>query len=257
MSLRNDLLKLLSLRRLLKPLVDVGRLRRKWKEYVHFWRDWRTYARMPGGEGLSLSDAYPFLFDRSPATPVDAHYFYQAWWASRIIAQSPGRVHVDVGSDASFISNLAIRRQVVVVDVRPLVVRLPSLHPVQGTILALPFRDGGIRSVSCLHVAEHIGLGRYGDKLNPAGTRQACAELARILAPAGDLVFSVPVGVPRICFNAHRVLSPEQIPMFFEGLRLVSFSGVGDDGVFRDETNPAEFSDSSWACGMFHFTKDS
>jgi hypothetical protein len=106
-------------------------------------------------------------------------------------------------------------------------------------------------------VAEHIGLGRYGDKLNPAGTRQACAELARILAPAGDLVFSVPVGVPRICFNAHRVLSPEQILSFFEGLRLVSFSGVGDDGVFREKSTPSEFSDSSWACGMFHFTKDS
>ena len=105
-------------------------------------------------------------------------------------------------------------------------------------------------------MVEHIGLGRYGDALNPAGTQQACAELERVLAPRGDLVFSVPLGVPRICFNAHRVLSPEQILTYFERLRLVSFAGVNDNGVFRQESTPFEFNDASYACGLFHFTKN-
>jgi SAM-dependent methyltransferase len=211
---------------------------------------------MPGGDGLSLSGAYPCLFDCIPATPIDAHYFYQSWWASRIVARSPGRVHVDVGSDASFATSLAIGRQVVVVDIRLLMLDLPALHRVQGTILALPFGDATIRSISCLHVAEHIGLGRYGDALNPAGTQQACAELERVLAPGGDMVFSVPLGVPRICFNAHRVLSPEQTLTYFGGLRLVSFAGVDDNGVFRDQLTPFAFSEASYACGLFHFTKN-
>jgi hypothetical protein len=211
---------------------------------------------MPGGDSISLSDAWPCFFDRVPVTPIERHYFYQNWWAGKIIVRSHTDVHVDVGSDASFVSTLAVWRRVIVVDVRPLVVELPSLHPVQGTILALPFRDAEVRSISCLHVVEHIGLGRYGDALNPAGTQQACAELERVLAPRGDLVFSVPLGVPRICFNAHRVLSPEQILTYFERLRLVSFAGVNDNGVFRQESTPFEFNDASYACGLFHFTKN-
>jgi hypothetical protein len=33
-----------------------------------------------------------------------------------------------------------------------------------------------------MHVVEHVGLGRYGDALDPKGDARACAELARVLA---------------------------------------------------------------------------
>jgi hypothetical protein len=42
-------------------------------------------------------------------------------------------------------------------------------------------------SLSGLHVAEHIGLGRYAAPLKPHGTRQACVDSQRVLAPAGNL----------------------------------------------------------------------
>src|SRR5205807_5995192 len=76
-----------------------------------------------------------------------------------------------------------------------------SLHDalpiLEGDILALPFRDQSVVSLSCLHVVEHVGLGRYGDGLNPEGTQQALAELQRVLAVEGNLFLSLPVGRPR------------------------------------------------------------
>ena len=206
---------------------------------------------------MLLRNAYPCLHDRLPSTPVDAHYFYQDWWASRCIVDSNAETHVDVGSMVSFVGLLAASVKVVFVDVRPLVVHLQNLHPVQGDILTLPFGSGTIRSISCLHVAEHIGLGRYGGTLNPAGTRQACAELARVLAVGGHLYFSVPVGVPRICFNAHRVHSPEQILEYFHDLNLAGFACVDDRGVLHAHGQPLDFSRASYACGLFHLTKGS
>ena len=58
-----------------------------------------------------------------------------------------------------------------------------------------------------MHVVEHIGLGRYGDPVDYDGDLKAIAELQRVLAPGGNLFFVVPVGQPRIMFNAHRVYS--------------------------------------------------
>ena len=67
-------------------------------------------------------------------------------------------------------------------------------------------------------MAEHIGLGRYGDPLDPLGTRKAAAELQRVLAPGGQLLFSLPVGRPRVEFNAHRVHDPHEVASWFDGL---------------------------------------
>jgi SAM-dependent methyltransferase len=124
-----------------------------------------------------------------------------------------------------------------------------------GDILDLPFADGSIASLSCLHAAEHIGLGRYGDPLNPHGTREACMELRRVLAPGGNLYFAVPVGRERVCFNAHRIHAPGTIMEYFSGLDLIELSCVHDDGRYVEKVKPDEFTRSEHACGMFWFRK--
>ncbi|MCP2789027.1 DUF268 domain-containing protein, partial [Salmonella enterica subsp. enterica serovar Typhimurium] len=89
------------------------------------------------------------------------------------------------------------------------------------TGLGLP--DASLPSLSCLHVVEHVGLGRYGDPLDIAGSERALAELQRVLAPEGRLYLSVPVGRERICYNAHRVFSPRSIVDALSGLALREF----------------------------------
>jgi hypothetical protein len=235
--------------------LDPIRVVRAPRNLVWYVQDWHRYARLPGAEPIRLIDSYPQLHDRTSATGIDTHYFYANGWAMRrIMAQQP-KHHVDIGSQTMLINLLSAVLPVTFVDYRPLQAGMEGLSNCSGDILNLPFADGSIASLSCLHVAEHIGLGRYGDPLNPHGTRQACAELQRVLAPGGNLYFVVPVGRPRVCFNAHRIHALETIVEYFAGLELMWFSGVHDDGRYVERVGPNEFEESGYACGMFWFRK--
>jgi hypothetical protein len=106
-----------------------------------------------------------------------------------------------------------------------------------------------------MHVIEHVGLGRYGDPLDPLGDEQAARELQRVLAHAGTLLMVVPVGVPRVCFNAHRIYSCDQVKTMFSYLRPLSFSLVTDAGEFLADASDALADSQTYGCGCFEFTK--
>lgn len=226
------------------------------RAYWTFLSSWRAYSKLPRAERLRFEDVYPCIFDRTPTTPYDPHYFHQSVWAvERIIARQPAE-HVDIGSEVNFVGMLSVSVPVVFVDIRPLAVELPRLQSLAGDLLSgLPFLDSSIASLSCLHVAEHIGLGRYGDRLDVDGTRRACAELARILASGGRLFFSVPVGRSRVCFNAHRIHTPMQILDYFPTLRLEEFSVVGDDHRLVRDANLRDAATLEYGCGLFVLAK--
>jgi SAM-dependent methyltransferase len=206
---------------------------------------------MPGAEPLHLTQAYPQIHDRTSHTSFDAHYLYQAAWASGLVADRHPALHVDVGSDVRFVSVLSAFTRLLFVDLRPLGAHIADMQEVTASILHLPFGDASLASLSCLHVAEHVGLGRYGDPLDPNGTRRAVYELARVLKPGGNLYFSVPVGRDRVQFNAHRIHSPSRVLELFRGLELVSFSAVDDNGGFVTDCDPRTFDGADYACGLF------
>jgi SAM-dependent methyltransferase len=222
---------------------------------VRWARDRKSYQAIPGAERLRWRDSDPQLFDRLPTSPYDSHYFYQDVWAAKRIAELGPARHVDIGSRVDYVGFLTSLTPVTFVDIRPLEADVEGLNSIAGSVLDLPFEDRSLESVSCLHVAEHIGLGRYGDPLDPNGTREAAAELQRVLGPGGQLLFSGPVGKPRVCFNAHRIHSPEEILAMFSELELVEFSGVDDGGRFQRHRTPAELSESRYACGLFRFVR--
>jgi SAM-dependent methyltransferase len=224
--------------------------------YVRFLRDWMRYSRMEGAEPVRLMDTFPCIHDRTDTTGIDRHYFYQDIWAYRRILESGAKEHVDVGSRIDFVGFLTAVTRVTFIDIRPLDAELENLESKRGSILEMPYPDRSVRSLSCLHVAEHIGLGRYGDPLDPQGTRKACRELARVLAPGGNLYFSLPVGKARLCFNGHRIHSPRRILEYFGDLRLVELSGINDRDVFIRHIDIDELENAGYGCGMFHFTRD-
>ncbi|MEI7626397.1 MAG: DUF268 domain-containing protein [Actinomycetota bacterium] len=237
--------------RLLSPLLDWRRTWAAIAEYPAFVGDLRRYRAL-GGEALTL-DLFPQLHDHMASSPFDPHYFFQDSWAAQRIAESAPAQHVDVGSRVDLVAFLTAITSVTFVDIRPLEVEMEGLTSVEGSVLDLPFADRSQESISCLHVAEHIGLGRYGDPLDPMGTVNAAKELARVLAPGGKLLFSGPVGRPRTMFNAHRVHAPEQVRAMFGELELIEFAGVDDGGEFARHRELSELADCEYGCGMFLF----
>lgn len=235
--------------RMLNPIFDWRRTLAALSNYPSFWFDLRRYRAL-GGTAKSR-DLFPQLHDQMPSSPYDPHYFFQDTWAARRIAEHAPASHVDVGSRVDLVGFLTAITQVTFVDIRPLEVEIEGLTSVEGSVLKLPFADFSIESLSCLHVAEHIGLGRYGDDLDPAGTASAAVELTRVLAPGGHLLFSGPVGRARTMFNAHRVQTPQESRDMFPGLELVEFAGVDDQGRFARHRSMGELTECDYGCGMF------
>jgi SAM-dependent methyltransferase len=222
-----------------------------------YLQDWRSFNRYSSGERLRLADSYPCLVDRVTATPFDPHYFYQSAWLARRLGAARPLVHVDIGSSVLMIGVLSGLVDTVFLDYRPLRVILPGLYSVAATTTQLPFADGTIDSLSCLHVIEHIGLGRYGDPVDPDGSRKAALELQRVMRPGGRLYLSAPVGRERVCFNAHRVFAPETLPAWMRKLRLRDFAFVDDAGRFVEGDSVSAAAPCSYACGMYAFERPS
>lgn len=190
-------------------------------EWRRFWRSYRRYSEMPGSSA-SIDFLFPCLGEDRGETPVEPTYFFQDAWAfEKIVAASPPR-HIDVGSHHRFISFLSKVVPTSMVDLRPLQAHMESIGFVEGSILALPFPDRSLPSVSSICVVEHVGLGRYGDPLDPRGTEKAMEELKRVVAPGGDLYVSLPLDdVDREHFNAHRVFAEETALRMFEPFEVV------------------------------------
>lgn len=243
------------IRKLGKQIIDFDKLSSGPSKVIDYIKDWRKYSRMGGAELIGLINANPILHEKKTYTEIDSHYFYQDIWAFKKILESHCEVHVDIGSNIKYVGFLSAITKVTFIDIRPLLVNLENFDSKRGTILSIPYEDNSVPSLSCLHVAEHIGLGRYGDPLDPLGTKKAAKELSRILAPNGNLFFSLPIGKPRVCFNAHRIHSTDQILNYFSKLELKELSGINDEGRFIKDIDENILNSCNYGCGLFWFIK--
>lgn len=231
---------------------------------IAFREEFSTFEKMsaaaPTRFSLNWQDRRPFLDDKTPSTAFDRHYVYHPAWAARVLAQTKPDVHVDVSSIINFCAVVSAFIPVEYYEYQPRDLQLSGLTSGKADLLALPFADASVKSLSCMHVVEHVGLGRYGDPLDPEGDLKAIAELTRVLAPQGTLLFVVPVGQPRLMFNAHRIYSYAQVVSYFPELTLEEFALIPDDSHDGGLVCPAppELSDAQeYGCGCFWFRRES
>jgi SAM-dependent methyltransferase len=233
-------------------------------EKIGFIREFLAFRRLSKQSRQRFTflwkDRYPCLKDKVAQHDIEPHYTYHPAWAVRIIAHIKPVVHIDISSALSFCTMLSAFVPVKFYDYRPAKIKLDNMTSEAADLQHLPFDDGSIASLSCMHVVEHIGLGRYGDRLDPNGDLKAISELKRVLSPGGSLLFVVPVGVPKIMFNAHRIYSFDQIAEYFSDLEMKEFSLITEDnnrgGLIRRATK--EMADrETYGCGCFWFKKTS
>lgn len=234
----------------------------KWpKTVVQFFRFFAVYSRFKKmGQrtdmSVRLKDIYPCLKDSISTTPFDHHYTYHPAWAARILAQTKPAEHTDISSILSFSTIVSAFVPVKFYDYRPAQLHLSNLESGFADLVKLPFEDNSIQSLSCMHTIEHIGLGRYGDPLDPQGDIKAINEIKRVAKPGGTVLFVTPVGRSRIEYNAHRIYSFEQISTYFSGFTLKEFSLVPDAGGLIMNADPAIVQQQEYGCGCFWFIKD-
>lgn len=217
-----------------------------------YFKDLRGYRRLGSGAfALSLNDLKPRISDKTADTPVDPVYFYQDSWCARKIFVARPKRHYDIGSKAEMVGIISQFTPTTMVDIRPIGLEMPGLSFEKGSILDLPFEDGSIHSLSSICVIEHIGLGRYGDPLDPRGSERAAAELIRVLAPEGDLYVSVPVDDSnKTYFNAHRAFTRDYALKIFSGLRLIE-----ERYIYGRALENAYDPTKGFGTGMYHFKK--
>ncbi len=221
------------------------------------------FARLSASAGtarfaMDWNDRWVCLGEDTETTEFSPEYVYHTAWAARMVAETRPAVHVDISSLLYFATLVSAFVPVKFYDYRPAPLRLDNLTSEHADLMALPFADGSVASLSCMHVVEHIGLGRYGDPVDPDGDLKAMAELARVLAPGGALLFVVPVGRTRIQYNAHRIYSYEQVVGAFPTLRLRQFAMTGDH-VLKEgliDSPPPEWANAqNYGCGCFWLEK--
>ncbi|CAA6606257.1 conserved hypothetical protein [Rhodospirillaceae bacterium LM-1] len=205
---------------------------------------------------LDWNERKPILDERTKDTPFLAQYIYHTAWAARVLYRTKPARHVDISSQLWFSTMVSAFVPTEFYDYRPPAVQLDNLKVGFADLRSLPFPSGSIVSLSCMHVVEHVGLGRYGDPLDYDGDLKAIEELKRVLKPGGQLLFVVPLSEPRIVFNAHRYYHPNQILQAFEGYALEEFGMIFDDQTFfLFRSTDIQFRQQQDGCGCFLFRK--
>ncbi len=192
-----------------------------------------------------------------------SEYFWQDLLVAKSIFDAKPEKHVDVGSlVGGFVAHVASFRDIEVFDVRPISTQIPGVIFKQADLMQpVAGMTDYCDSLSCLHALEHFGLGRYGDPIDPKGFERGFANMAALLKRNGVFYLSVPIGIDRVEFNAHRVFDPRAIVKLAtqHSLRLSALTVIHAGGrietIALDEAQLSRLADQRYALGIFEFQK--
>lgn len=223
-----------------------------------FKRDYNLFHKLNahGRFALNEADFFPCLADQTNETNFDAHYIYHPAWAARIVKQINPQVHIDISSTLHFCSILSAFIQTEFYDFRPANITLDNLTSMHADLTQLHFEKDSIESISCMHTLEHIGLGRYGDPIDPNGDLKAIDQLKRVCAPNGSLLVVVPVGVKKLMFNAHRIYDAAEFNNYFDGFTLQNFSLITDASEHLENASFEVAAKQQYGCGCYWYKKN-
>lgn len=243
------------------PIIFINTLYGLW----FYFRDYLEIKKQKGNDSkFYFGRKYPVLGDRfSKSGTMSGYYFHQDLFVARkIFINNPIR-HIDIGSKQDgFVAHVAVFRKIEIIDIREQTSKVKNIIFRKADLMQLP--DDLINacdSISSLHAIEHFGLGRYGDPINYNGYFDAINNITKILQAGGKFYFSVPIGIQRIEFNAHRVFSLRYLlDLFKDSFILNSFSFVDDKGDFFENVELTQMKINRnygchFGCGIFELTK--
>jgi len=141
-------------------------------------------------------------------------------WAIKKLELERGRV-LDVGSVGSkFPMELAsLGYEVYAIDIRKYTLKHPHMDFILGDITKAPFRDNSFDRVTAISTIEHIGLGRYADRIEYKGDRKAIDEIHRVLKKGSEAFITLPFGKSCTTY-LHRVYDLERLNDLLAGFKV-------------------------------------
>jgi SAM-dependent methyltransferase len=173
-------------------------------------------------------DATGWTMMRQPmfesAAHPESYIDFECRFAARHLRTAGAERLLDIGSYRGFVIGLTAGYRVTSLDVRT---RREPEHGeetiITGDARRIPAGDATFDAVVTLSTVEHLGLGRYGDDLDPAADAAGTAEMIRVLRPGGVLILTTTVtaGPRTVAFNAHRIYRPEDVHALAPGLERI------------------------------------
>lgn len=152
-----------------------------------------------------IQDIFPILSEKK-FTQFDKHLFQLDLIVAQEIYNENPKNHLDIGSRVDgLVAHLASFRKVDVLDIRELNISYKkNITTITKDLLEIDYSKINYDSISSVGCIAHIGLGRYGDKIEPEGDKKALKIISKILNYNGILYLAVPTGKEKVVFNSHR-----------------------------------------------------
>ena len=230
------------------------------RNHLKYRKHYKDFQRLGG----KITHKYKVIdnFD-AQAGFAKGHYFHQDLLIASLIHQKNPIRHIDIGSRVDgFVAHVASYRKIEVFDVRDLEdtghknIIFTKSNLMDNKKSPIEITD----SLSCLHVIEHFGLGRYGDPLDPLGHVKGFNNMLNMIKPNGTLYISFPIGRQNeVHFNAHRVFHPKDILSWVNDgnlIQLERFDYVDDTGDLHQNVDiNRDKIDVNYGCGIYTFKK--
>lgn len=232
-------------------------------EESFFQNDIKRYCELNTRNSFAIQEKYmwPIIYEKFAMAGNLGNYFWQDLWAARLIINSGVKEHFDIGSriDGFIAHLLAAGISVTVIDVRKFPAEVESLYTIVDDATSLhQISDESTQSMSALCSLEHFGLGRYGDPIDPEACFKCFDNIQRKLKKGGRLYISVPIGMERVEFNAHRIFYADTVVKSFSLLSLEEFSCAAEGKIEYNvdiHKYDEDLHNGNYRYGLFAFVK--
>jgi len=213
---------------------------------------------------IKTKEMFPVFVDYSQIW-INKHYWFQdIYIASKIIDMSRkehNHKHIDIGSRVEgFITSLiSAKVNLVFGDINLPKVPFPNVEAKFIDLQAMSKEEFiGVKSVSSLHVMEHLGLGKYGDKIDAIGHKRIFEDFSEVLEKGTKLYLSSPISNKSgVIFNAGRHLDPFEMidDAKKNNFEIDEMAVVQDDWCFDINPNEEQLKKSEYGCLILCMTK--
>ena len=213
--------------------------------------------------GGKIKNFNPKLNDfKDTAGDIKKNYEFHAdlLTSQRVFENKPNK-HLDIGSKIDrLVSQIASYRELDVLDIRGIDIKPhKNINFIKKDILEIKVlnEEDKYDSISSNGVIGHVGLGRYGDNIDPFGYKKAIKSINNLSKQRCRVYTYVPVGKKGVEFNAHTIFDPFELISEFEiyNFKLEEFHLINDEGNLMLNFNKDHAKDFKFAGGYFVFNK--